>query len=96
MLAQLIGKAGETTGESTFLFDAKDGTAYTIQGVQVAEPVGKWTYAGRTSNGVIDAVKPARQIGKKIPSNKEFLLRIVPVLNEKKEVIAYDVYYQIV
>lgn len=96
MLTQFISTATQSTEESTFVLDTKNGTARTIQGMDMAEPAGDWIYAGRTTDKTFDIVKFATKLGKTLPKNREYILRIVPVLNEEKEVIGYDVYYQIV
>lgn len=41
-------------------------------------------------------MKFALKFASTLPPDKEVIVKVVPVYNDKKEVIAYDVYYQIV
>lgn len=95
-LGKMFEQVGDTFEEVTFSFNSKDAIVRDTRGVVQEVSVGKWIYAGRTTTSKVNAMKFAYKLATNLPSDREINIKIVPVLNEKKEVIGYDVYYQIV
>lgn len=95
-LAKMFEQVGDTSEEVSFSFNPKDATIRDTRGVVLEVSAGKWIYAGRTATSKVKAMKFAYELATGLPSDREINIKIVPVINEKKEVIGYDVYYQIV
>lgn len=95
-LANMMRQAMSSPEETTFTFNPEEATVRNTRGVIQEPSLGKWIYAGRTSLAKVKAMKFALKLVSTLPPDKEIIVKVVPVYNDKKKVIAYDVYYQIV
>lgn len=95
VLSQMIELGTSSNEETTFTYNAQTGTVKSNIKISDLTIQNRWYYAGRASSNGFSAIKFATNLANQLPKDKTITLKIVPVLNENKEVIAYDVYYQI-